>query len=278
MGQTFSEKITKEMAFEKKSESNAIIVANINGDVNVRGYEGDKVLVEVSKSVYAKTNERLERGKKEVQLGVIDRADTLIFFVEGGCNHFGKKYGRDGDDSSGWGYNWNCNGRGTGCHEDYDYKLSFSLKVPVHANLVVSTVNDGTVTVQNMKGAVDASNVNGSIKLSNLVREVKASTINGDLDVDYSANPAKASRFYSLNGDINAYFQKGLGANLTFESFNGNLYTNVPELESLPLAVLKEPTDQGIRYKINGNRYKIGKGGVDLDFETFNGNAYVKEK
>jgi hypothetical protein len=282
LAQDFSEKITKELTFEKAGTNNTILLANINGNIKITGYEGDKILLEVNKKVTAKTPERLEKGKKEIQLGMIDRADTLIFYVEGGCNTFGKLNSRNNrrdDRQEGWGYNWNdCNGRGNNnCRTEYDYQMDFVLKVPASVNLLLSTVNDGDIVVQNMKGAVNANNINGSIKLSDIVREVKASTINGDVDIDYARNPDKASRFYTLNGDINANFQKGLGASMSFESFNGSLYTNIGQLEALPVLLEKEQQGNGIKYKVNGNRFKVGRGGVVLDFETFNGNVYVKE-
>jgi hypothetical protein len=282
LAQDSSEKITRELTFEKKGPNNTILLANINGDINVVGYEGDKILLEVNKKITGKTPERLEKGKKEIQLGVIDRADTLIFYVEGGCNTFGKlnsRNNRHDDRQEGWGYNWNdCNGRGNNCRTEYDYQMDFVLKVPSSVNLLLSTINDGDITVENMKGAVNANNINGSIKLSNIIREVKASTINGDVDIDFAHNPDKASRFYTLNGDINANFQKGLGASMSFESFNGSLYTNIDQLEALPVLLEKEQQGNGIKYKVNGNRFKVGRGGVTLDFETFNGNVYVKEK
>jgi len=46
LAQDFSEKITKEFTFEKKGLNNTILLANINGDIRVEGYEGDKVLLE----------------------------------------------------------------------------------------------------------------------------------------------------------------------------------------------------------------------------------------
>jgi DUF4097 and DUF4098 domain-containing protein YvlB len=279
LAQDFSEKITKEFSFEKKSDANALIVANINGNIQVTGYEGDKILLEVSKTIYAKTNARLEKGKRELQLGVIDRADTIILYVAEGCNTFGlKKDGKKNDrwDSQGWGYNWNCRDRH--CETDYDYKMDFTLKVPASINLIVSTINDGNVTVEKVKGAVIANNINGSIKLANLEREADASTINGDVDIEYVRNPKNECRFYSLNGDINAWFQKGLAAELNFESFNGDFYTNVPQIESMPVTVQKIPQGEGVKFKVNGNRYKVGSGGVFLDFETFNGNVYLKER
>ena len=278
--QQFSEKITKEFTFEKPSADNALMIANINGDVKVVGYEGSKIQVEVTRSIYAKTDARLEKGKQELKLGVMDRADTIILYVQEGCDNFRyQKKGKDGRwNKYGWSYDWNCRDRD--CRPEYDYQMDFTVKVPFGVHLMVSTVNDGDVVVENVKGVIDASNVNGSIRLSNLVREAQASTINGDLDVTYVSNPSKDCRFYSLNGDINALFPKGLGASVSFESFNGNFYTNIDQMEALPVKVVKmDKEGDGVKYKVNGNRYQVGKGGTAfLDFETFNGNVYLKEK
>jgi hypothetical protein len=276
--QTFSEKLSKEASFEVKNASNTVVLANINGDVTVTGYEGEKVIVEASKFIRAKTDERLAMGKTDVQIGLINRADSSIFYVEGIGHSFGRNKNRKNKwEKSEWCYDWNDrNGR----HEDlpFDYKMDFVVKVPFGINVVVSTVNDGDVVVENIKGIVHANNINGSIKLTHLVRESVASTINGDVDIDFDKNPEKSCRFYSLNGDINAWFQKGLAANLSFESYNGDLFTNVDKLESLPVIVEKEQRQQGMKYKVNGNRFKVGNGGALLDFETFNGDVYLKEK
>lgn len=277
--QTHTEKITREFTFEKKSAENALMIANVNGDIKVQAYEGDKILVEVTKTINAKTQERLEKGKTEIQLGVIDLADTIILYVDGLCTRF-EKNNRRSEKHSGrdknWGYSWmnNCQD----CHESYDYIMDFTVKIPSTLNLSVSTINDGNIVVENVKGVVIANNINGSIRLHNLMREANASTINGDVDVEYAQNPQRDCRFYSLNGDINALFQKGLAASMSFESFNGSFYTNVDRLEPLPVLVEKKSQDKGMKYKVNGNRYKIGSGGAYLDFETFNGNVYLKEK
>jgi DUF4097 and DUF4098 domain-containing protein YvlB len=278
--QQFNETITKEYTFEKKTTDNAIMIANINGDVTVSGYEGDKVILEVKRSIYAKTEARLEKGKQELKMGVIDRADTLIFYVEQGCNTFGyrlKGKNRSNMFGDGWGYNWDC--RDDDCHSAYDYKMDFTIKVPASVHVLISTINNGDLVVENVKGSVYANNINGSVKLSNLVREADARSINGDVDIEYTTNPVKDCRFYSLNGDINAIFQKGLAASLSFESFNGNFYTNIDNLEPLPVRVEETKKGNGISYKVNGSRYQVGKGGgAYLDFETFNGNVYLKEK
>ncbi len=277
VAQSFTEKITKELVFDKKSPDNALMIANINGSVTVTGYEGDKIMIEAIKTIKAKTNERLEKGKAEIKLGIIDRADTLILYTEGVCNKFGHGSKNNwGSKQNGWGYNWNSNN--DDCKTLYDYTLDYVIKVPRLVNILVSTVNQGDLKVENLAGSIVANNVNGGITLVGISREAYANTINGDVDVTYTKNPQNACRFYTLNGDINAWFQKGLAANMSFESFNGELFTNVAHLESLPVMVEKSETKKGTKYKVNGNRFKIGEGGVVLDFETFNGNVYVKEK
>jgi DUF4097 and DUF4098 domain-containing protein YvlB len=276
--QTHSEKIVEEFTFEKKGSQNALMIANINGSINVQAYEGDKIQVEITKTIQGKTQERLAKGKEEIQLGIVDLADTIILYVNSPCNHFERSSPRSRHSHMGtkWGYGWERSGRS--CHELYSYTLDFTVKIPSAVNLLVSTINDGDVVVENVNGVVTAHNVNGSIRLHNLMRESEASTINGDVDIEYSQNPQRDCRFYTLNGDINALFQKGLAASMGFQSFNGSLYTNIDRLEQLPVQVEKKKHDGSVKYKVNNNRYKIGSGGAYLDFETFNGNVYLKEK
>lgn len=273
--QSFSDKITRELKFEKVGASNTLILANINGSMKVQGYEGDKILIEAERTIKAKTEARLEQGKKEMQLQQIDRVDTLIVYVSGGCNQFGYRKNRKHANDR-WSYQWDCNNGD--CNPPYDYTFNFTVKVPSGINVEVSTVNDGNVTIENVKGRVKAENVNGAIHLSALAGQTYASTINGDVDVEYTRNPNQDSRYYTLNGDINALFVKGLAANMSFKSFNGDLYTNVPNLEGMPAVIEKKEGKEGTNLKIGGNRFKVGNGGALLDFETFNGDVIVKEK
>lgn len=280
--QTHTEKISKTFKFEKVSEDNALIVANINGSIQVEGYNGADVIVEVEKTINGKTTERFEKGKQQIQLGVIDLADSLILFVEGTGATFGRRFNRHSKTyEANYGYDWCCNNCNNGCEcrLDFTYKLNFVVKVPRNVHIVVSTVNEGNISVSESGGIVHANNVNGSIKLTDLVREASASTINGDVDIEYASNPKKDCRFYTLNGDINAWVQKGLAARMSFESFNGGFYTNITNLESLPVTVEKKADSKGMKYKVNGNQFQVGKGATAMiDFETFNGDVFLKER
>lgn len=279
--QSHTEKLTREFTFERTSQANTLMIANINGSVSVTGYAGNTVIVEIEKTIKAKTEQRLEKGKQELSIGVIDQADTIMLYLDGLCNTFGrnKKNNWNRNRNAGWGYDWNgCNNNKQWReHEGYDFKVNFTVKVPQGVHVHVSTINEGDISVENVLQTVVADNINGSIRLKNIAGATQANTINGNVDISYTKNPDKDCRYYSLNGDINAHFIKGLSANLSFESFNGDLYTNVDKLESLPVTVQKSTKEDRVRYKLSGNRYKVGNGGVHLDFETFNGNVYVKE-
>jgi hypothetical protein len=279
LAQSEEEKITKELTFENKTAMNTLMILNVNGSIAVEGYSGDKVLLEVTKTIRAKTAARLAEGKEEIQLGVMDRADTVMVYVAGTCAPFGKLPRKDWHRKfNGWGYQWNNNG-GKGCESRYDYRMDFIVKVPASVHVVAATVNQGDVTVNAVSGSVVADNVNGAIRLTAISGATKAATINGDVNLDFSGNPSGDSRFYTLNGDITANFRKGLAAQLAFKSFNGELYSSVDDITALPVQL--EKTDrggEGTRYRVSGNRYKIRQGGPLLDFETFNGDVIVREK
>ena len=129
-GQTFSEKIYRELSYEKQSAANALIISNIFGNIHVVSHTGPGIVVEVSKSVNAKTAARLEEGKAEVQLGIIDRADTIILYVKDGCHQFERQ--KQGRNSSGWSkMGWGYQSQNRDCNLTYDYKMDFTVKVPV---------------------------------------------------------------------------------------------------------------------------------------------------
>ncbi|MBL6448142.1 DUF4097 family beta strand repeat protein [Fulvivirga sp. 29W222] len=268
--QSYSEKILREIAFEQQSIANVLYLANINGSIHVEAYDGQKIIVEAEKKVRAKTNERMERSKHELSLGVLDRYDTIIVFIKGPCGTLNYK-----EDQRGKGYNWN------NCEYDYEFKFDFTLKVPKDLNLYLSTINEGDVEVNGVLGSLNVNNVNGAITLKQVSGLAKVHTINGDVTMEYQNLPKEPSTYYTLNGDINALFPKGLKADMTFKSFNGDFYTNIKQLEYKSATVEKKSMSKsgGLEYKVD-SRYAIsvGGGGVTLDFETFNGDVTIKEK
>ena len=273
LGQQFKDTITKEFKFESASNNNVFLLANVVGNITVEGYSGDKIILEAERILHAKSNERLEKAKSEIGLGVVDHLDTIIVFVNGPCgNASAQRWVSAGGKKRN--NHWN------NCKYQYRYKMNFKLKVPQNQNLYLSTVNEGDINVKGVRGSLDVHNVNGAIALKGISGKINAHTINGDVDLDYLKAPNEESYYYTLNGDINAYYPKGLKASMTFKSFNGDFYTNIERVEHRPMMVEHSASKkQGVSFKVDAKSViTVGGGGTLLAFETFNGDVYIKEK
>ncbi|GAB2518654.1 DUF4097 family beta strand repeat-containing protein [Spirosoma aerophilum] len=264
--QESKEHIRKEFTVPKAASS-VLAIYNINGFIKVEGYSGDKVVLEIDKSITAKSSQGLEVGKKEFQLKIEQQGDSIIAYI---AEPFDSRPRR----------NWNRD-QDRNRDDDYDFTLNFTVKVPNRINLVASTVNRGNVSVKDVEGNLRARNVNGAIALTNVKGTTDAHTINGNLDVDYVANPPENSSYYTLNGNINVSYPANLSADMQFKTFQGKFYTDFPNTEVLPVQAIKttQQTGTGTVYKLNKNTaIRIGKGGKTFKFETFNGNIYIKKQ
>ncbi|HVX48902.1 MAG TPA: hypothetical protein VHB48_02055 [Chitinophagaceae bacterium] len=265
--QQFSEHISKQFTPQKSAEATVLSIYNLQGSIKVEGYNGDKVQVEIDKTISAKDNNWLEIGKKEFQLGFDQQADTIWCYIA-------EPY--DSRPHS-WEYrNWNDSRR-----IEYTYTLEYTVKVPYNMNINVSTVNNGKVEVTDVAGVLNVHNVNGPITIKNAKNTTYAHTINGNLTVNYLSVPPGNSSYYTLNGTLSVTYPNSLSADLTFKSMNGGFYTDFDNVQVLPARVTKsvEKNDNGTTYKINkDNDIRIGSGGQTFHFETLNGNVYIKKQ
>ena len=261
----FKEVISKEIAL-RNDASHTLVVKNVFGSIAIEGYQGDKVLLEVERTISAKNSEDLELGKKELQLKVVEEEKRIILHPDAPYIEFDKDNLR---------YNW-CNN-----NDDipYDHKLSFKLKVPNSVKINVSTINDGEVSVKNTKGNyLQVSNINGGISLHNITGTTKLSCINGEVDISYAKNPTSDSEYHSLNGDINISYQKSLSANISFKSMNGELYTDFDINKQYNKAKRNTGDKRMGKYKYESKPIvQIGNGGVEFNFETLNGDVIIKK-
>jgi hypothetical protein len=263
----FKEHISKQFTLQKTAGS-VVAIYNLNGPVKVEGYSGDKVLIEIDKTISATTKEVLEEGKKEARLEFEQVGDSLIVYIVMPWDTRPNREWRSN--------NWDNNRR-----IDYNLDLSFTVKVPFNVNLRASTVNNGNVTVKDVGGALVINNVNGAIDIVNAKGTTKAYTINGDLTANYLSTPPEASAFYTLNGKLTVTFPPSLSADLQFKSMNGAFYTDFENSEILAPTVTKnqETNRGGTLYRLNKDtQVRIGSGERKLKFETMNGNIYIKKQ
>ncbi|UOG73676.1 hypothetical protein MTX78_16275 [Hymenobacter tibetensis] len=260
----FKEQISKEFALTTEAGRNTFVVYNIDGAVTVQGYAGNKVVVEVTKTIRADDAQKLEVGKKEAQLGFYQRNDSVVAYMKAPFDSRPRR-------------NMNIS------HDDIDYRYSFDyvVKVPYQMHLHISTINNGAVLVQDVTGTVKAYNINGALTLRNIKGTTTARTINGNLEATYAANPPGSSSYNTINGKILVTYPADLSADVHFKSMHGELYTDFPNAEPLPVQVTqnKQRGGNGTQYKLTKDTVvRIGKGGKDFRFETINGSVTIKQQ
>ncbi|WP_400191607.1 hypothetical protein [Hymenobacter sp. B81] len=258
-----SEKITRELTLTADAGRSTLAVYNLFGSVSVQGYSGSKVLVEITKTIRARNAADLAQGQKEAQPGFEQRGDSVVLYLQGPHDTRPRRQ------------------RNSGNHQlDYEFSFDYVVKVPAGMQVDASTVNGGSVRVQDVTGLVKARNVNGPVAIVNAREATVARTVNGDVSVSYAAVPRQASTYHTINGDITVSYPAGVAADVYFKSLHGELFTDFPQAEVLPARVSQneERGSAGTKYKLSKETaVRLGKGGTDFRFETLNGNVTIKQ-
>lgn len=262
----FTEVIKKELSYESTSSDRMLEIQNLNGSISVEGYDGEVVMLEVEKTITARSANDLELGKTEIGIKVLRKGNKLIVYPQAPNMHY-----KDGRFA-----NINCD---RWEEPPYDHTLNFKVKMPKNSKLKVGAINNGEVVVKNTRGSyIEANNINGGIELSNITGQTKVHCINGEVGISYADNPTLASEYYSLNGDINITYQKGLSADIVFKSMNGELFTDFDIAKQYAKTIKDDSGKKKTKYKYESKPVvQIGKGGLWFDFETLNGDVIIKK-
>ena len=183
----FKEHMSKEFTLTGVVSGSILYVYNISGFIRVEGYTGNKIILEMDKTLSADDDKSLEAGKKELRLAFDQKSDTVMAYI---AEPFDSRPHRN------WQYNDDRKEIG------YDYNIDFTVKVPFGMNLHISTINNGIISVNNVGGTLHVSNVNEEILIKNAKGTTYAHTVNGDVTVTYLINPAEESSYYTINGNI----------------------------------------------------------------------------
>lgn len=267
--QTFSETKEEITRFQDVTSSeNVLYIHNIHGNVTVEGYDGEEVQITYHKEMNAATQRDLDRAKREVEFIVEEENDRIHIYLDAPFIHIKKRDGEISYHIKDW-------------DDDYDFLFDITVQVPRNTNLDVSTINNGTVLVENMRGQwLDASNINGSVELVNITGITDAQTINGDITASYSESPSSHSSYETINGTIEVMYPQDLSADITFKSMHGDLYTDFQNLQRLEARVESDEDRRKGKTTYRIDKFapiRIGNGGPVFSFEVLNGDVYVKQ-
>ena len=237
---------------------------NFDGSITVTGSGTQEIKVEIHKTIRARSAEKAQEAKREVQLEMVPHDDGLRIYVDGPFRC------KCGDGSINW--------RGSRFY-GYEVSFDFTVQAPRSTNLRLRTVNRGNIRVENIAGTFDVENINGGLELLEVSGSGHAYALNRPVKVLFSGNPAAASDFGSLNGDVDITFRPGLSADLWMKTFNGHAYTDF-DVTALPgRAGVREQRDGKFVYKTNEFfGVRAGNGGPELKFDAFNGDIRIRNR
>jgi DUF4097 and DUF4098 domain-containing protein YvlB len=166
-----------------------VVIQNLYGDVQIRAWDRDEVLVEATK--HSSDAGRLN----EAQI-VVDTSSGMVSIRT--------QY--------------------TGGDTEHPASVEYHIMVPRGANLENVKLVNGGLSLSGMTGPVKASSVNGSIKAERMEGQVELSTVNGFLDAGFQrirkCNPISLS---SVNGPIKVSLPSGAGANVSAHNLSGGI-------------------------------------------------------
>ncbi|MBZ5553301.1 MAG: hypothetical protein LAO21_11320 [Acidobacteriia bacterium] len=256
------ETIQKTLNFPNPSSTMEVKVDNVDGSIQVSGYDGTTVQLVVEKTTRARSKEDFQVAEKEVELKISEKGIAIELFVDGPFRC------KDGSSSH----------RGSR-FEGYLVNFDFQLKVPRKSDLYLRTVNHGEIAIDGVEGKYDVENVNGGVKMKEVTGSGRVYALNGGVNVLFSRNPNSESYFGSLNGNVEVGFRPDLSADLRFKTFNGGAYTDFPVTALPNLTPVQERSNGKFVYK--SNRFfgaRVGAGGPELKFDAFNGDIRITKR
>lgn len=256
-----SRNLQESISFES-SGARRVIVDNVWGSISVEGYKGETVEMTAVETVRARTEERIELARQEVELQILKEGSEIELYVDGPFRC------RDRAERGNCWNRW---------HDRYEVVYDFQIRVPHDTDIEVRTVNQGDIEVSGVRGDFLVQNVNGSIELSGLAGSGEATTVNGPVVASFISNPKNDSHFETINGKIDVSFQPGLSADLEMTARWGELWSEY-KVEPLPaLPPTKRTEGKRTIIEIPGSsRVRVDAGGPTHSFETLNGNIYVR--
>lgn len=156
--------------------------------------------------------------------------------------------------------------------------VNFSISVPRNFSLYLSTVNGGDITVENVSGEMEISNVNGDVTLSNVGGSASVNTVNGDITGSFNSIGDNPMAFTTVQGDIDITFPANASVTAKMRSEWGEVYTdfemNIDRSNRESIEADSDVYRVSINNWING---KINGGGPEYMFKTLRGDIYIRK-
>ena len=177
------------------SANGRISVDNINGNVEVTGWDQNEVQIDAVKS--ARDQQKLDEASIEVNT-TADSVEIRTRYPEGHTNN-------------------------------NPASVHYQLHVPQNARIDRINLVNGSLTVQKVSGEVNANLINGKLRVDNLAGRAELSSVNGGIQANYaSLNNVNEIRLKSVNGSIELGLPDSPNAEIKASTVSGGIKTDFP--------------------------------------------------
>jgi len=144
-------------------------------------------------------------------------------------------------------------------------QVEYTIWLPSDTNLDDIELVNGSLTINNVSGEVNAQVVNGSIKATGLTMDSELSSVNGSIKATYQSfsQHIKDIELETVNGSIKLYLPSDINAKLDLETMHGSIKTDFG---------LSSQENVFTGHNLRGD---IGTGAVDISMESVNGSIKV---
>lgn len=233
------------------SERAFLDIELFQGSVTVTGYEGTEIIIETERPGFreqprAPDTEGLQRiGNTSMGL-TAEEQDNVVSIRAGGL-----------------------------------LPTNIAVTAPIRTSVRVNTVNGFDMTIADVIGDHELSNVNGGITANDIGGTVVANATNGAVKVSFSeVAPDRPMSFTTLNGFIDVTLPADTNAELSINTNRGEILTDF-DVEVLPSQADVQRDDSGGRFRVKVNqdvRARLGDGGPEYRFRTFNGDVVIRSR
>jgi Toastrack DUF4097 len=247
------------VAFSNPSQPRKLVVDTMFGSVTVRGYNGQEAVVETT----SRPGIRLP-GQKETE-------------PPAGMH-------RIGGNNSGVEVTEENNTIRVSSGRSPFSQADVVIQVPVQTSVSVNARMGNAITIENITGEVEASNMNGPVNITDVSGSVMAHSMNGKILASIqNVTPDKAMSFSTMNGEIDVTLPSSIKANVKLKTDHGDIFTDFDiKLDSAAQPLQAEDNrKRGGRYRVQfdrGTNGTINGGGPEMQFTTFNGNILIHKK
>jgi hypothetical protein len=236
-----------------------------NGDLNITGYNGNKVLISAGEDIFEEADRSDEKAKglKKIRGGgfniINNTKDNIIFITRSVSNDVDldikvpngitlklgngivvKKQNYQNQDKKRVERKEEQEQKEEG-PVDIDVIINksvqsvqkmmknFNVQIPpvhVRTGFGLSGIIDGDISIRDFTGVIEVNTVNGNIIAENISGEAVASTVDGDIKISFSNLSKDRDQYFStVDGDIDITLPKETKADILARTMDGDVYT-----------------------------------------------------